>query len=419
MKKILALLMTFILIIGLAGCGSAGMGGNDETELDVFMMNPDMYMESLLSSYSGEDGRVTTNVEMGMTNPDMEVGDVLKLLNTRLMNDDGPDIIVMDDINADGYIESGQLTDLSGIISESEDLIKPLTEQDNEMYYVPLSFDVIADSKRTGTSVSFEDMEKYISSLKASGLKSGNFENTVVIWYKTEIEPIIREKNNLGREELAGFYEKVKELMSVTEWYGRTPARASLYPGTFMVNPLNEYWDIYADKIGAARSYIKGISDFQQLYHAKNEGKLEFSYGKAGGRTAYIPTCIIAVNNSSKNKEAALEMVKYMLSEEGQRDVAQNGGYLPVNEKVLRDELENWGEVNANINGVGAILKPLAETEIDEIMKAIENLEYEIYSDSYLMEIILTGAADYGNGDETLDSAVEKAMNKLNIYLTE
>ena len=101
MKKILALLMTFILIIGLAGCGSAGMGGNDETELDVFMMNPDMYMESLLSSYSGEDGRVTTNVEMGMTNPDMEVGDVLKLLNTRLMNDDGPDIIVMDDINAD------------------------------------------------------------------------------------------------------------------------------------------------------------------------------------------------------------------------------------------------------------------------------------------------------------------------------
>ena len=37
MKKILALLMTFILIIGLAGCGSAGAGGNEETELDVFM----------------------------------------------------------------------------------------------------------------------------------------------------------------------------------------------------------------------------------------------------------------------------------------------------------------------------------------------------------------------------------------------
>ena len=118
----------------------------------------------------------------------------LNFSNARLMNDDGPDIIVMDDINADGYIESGQLTDLSGIISESEDLIKPLTEQDNEMYYVPLSFDVIADSKRTGMSVSFEDMEKYIYSLKASGLKSGNFENTVVLWYKTEIEPIDRER---------------------------------------------------------------------------------------------------------------------------------------------------------------------------------------------------------------------------------
>ena len=216
MKKILALLMTFILIIGLAGCGSAGAGGNEETELDVFMMNPDMYMESFLSSYSGEDGCVTTNVEMGMTNPDMEVGDVLKLLNTRLMSDDGPDVIVMDDINADGYMESGQLADLSGIISESKDLIEPLTEQDKEMYYVPLSFGVIADSKSAGASVEFEDMKEYISSLKASGLKSGNFENTVVIWYKTEIEPIIREKNNLSREELAGFYEKVKELMRVT-----------------------------------------------------------------------------------------------------------------------------------------------------------------------------------------------------------
>ena len=108
-----------------------------------------------------------------------------------------------------------------------------------------------------------------------------------------------------------------------------------------------------------------------------------------------------------------------MLSEEGQRDVAQNGGYLPVNEKVLRDELENWGEVNANINGVGAILKPFTERDIDEIMETVDSLGHEVYSDAYLMEIILTGAADYGNGDETLDSAVEKAMNKLNIYLTE
>ena len=152
MKKILTLFMTFILITGLTGCGQDGSGGNEETELNVFMMNPDMYMESFLSSYSGEDGRITTNVEMGLTNPDMEVGDVLKLLNTRLMSDDGPDIIVMDDINADGYIESGQLADLSDIISKSNDLINPLKEQDDEIYYVPLSFGVIADSKSTGAA---------------------------------------------------------------------------------------------------------------------------------------------------------------------------------------------------------------------------------------------------------------------------
>ncbi len=419
MKKILTLFMTFILITGLTGCGQDGSGGNEETELNVFMMNPDMYMESFLSSYSGEEGLVTTNVEMGLTNPNMEVGDVLKLLNTRLMSDDGPDIIVMDDINADGYIESGQLADLSDIINKSNDLINPLKEQDDEIYYVPLSFGVIADSKSTGTAVDFEDMEKYVSSLKAQGLKSGNFENTAVLWYKTEIEPIIKEENNLSKEELTGFYENVKELMTVTEWYGRNPARASLYPGTFMVNPLIEYWDIYADKIGAARSYITNISDLHQLYHAKNEGKLEFSYGKADGKTVYIPTCIIAVNNNSKNKDAAFEMVEYMLSEEGQKDVAQNGGYLPVNYKVLRDELENCPETNVSINGVGAVLKPFAANDIDEIMEVIKNPEYEAYSDSYLMEIILTGAADYGNGDETLDSAVEKAMNKLKIYLTE
>ena len=69
MKKILTLFMTFILITGLTGCGQDGSGGNEETELNVFMMNPDMYMESFLSSYSGEEGLVTTNVEMGLTNP--------------------------------------------------------------------------------------------------------------------------------------------------------------------------------------------------------------------------------------------------------------------------------------------------------------------------------------------------------------
>lgn len=149
------------------------------------------------------------------------------------------------------------------------------------------------------------------------------------------------------------------------------------------------------------------------------EGGVSFEYTRRDGKNIYIPRCIIAVNENSKNKKAALKMVEYMLSDEGQRDIAENGGYFPVNGKILKEELESFGEEDFYTDGGHHHVSVFSEEAKEQIMAAVDNLKYESYSDVYLMEIILSGAMDYINGEEPLESAVTKTVSKANIYLAE
>ncbi len=418
-KKLTALLMAAIMAFTTASCGSSE---SEPQELNVFVMSPDMYMESFLASYTGENGNITTNVEIGLSNIDMDTGDILKLLNTKLMSNDGPDIIILDDINPKGYIESGQLADLSDIVKDNKDLIGGVAESGKSgkgIYYIPASFSFITETKKAGADIDFTDMESFISSMKAGGYMSGAYENQAVLWYRTEIEPQIREKKKVTEEEVTGYFEKLNAMTDLFSWEERGMKKVSLYAGNFQINPLSEFDRIHFGKFDAARDYTEGIGTLQRLYSMAADGDISFEYTKKDGENIYIPRCIIAVNENSKNKKAAMKMVEYMLSDEGQRDVVENGGYFPVSRKIIEEELEAFGEEDFYTDGGHHHVKAFSEGAKEEIMAAVDNLKYESYSDVYLMEIILSGAMDYINGNETLENAVTKTVSKANIYLAE
>ena len=123
----IAAMLVLLTILFTTACGAEEQSTN---ELNVYMLNPDDSVKSLVSSYKGENGTMSVNVEVGVTSPEMEAGDAVKLLNTRLMSDDGPDIILLDGINPENYIGSGQLEDLSKIAEDNSQIILPLGDKD-------------------------------------------------------------------------------------------------------------------------------------------------------------------------------------------------------------------------------------------------------------------------------------------------
>ena len=75
--------------------------------------------------------------------------DALKTLNTEIMAGKGPDILILDGIPEDTYVEKGMLEDLSGIldkVDETDGILKNIrdayTQEDGSIYCMPVKFGI-------------------------------------------------------------------------------------------------------------------------------------------------------------------------------------------------------------------------------------------------------------------------------------
>lgn len=418
-NKLTALFLSVILLVLTAtGCGSSQP---EAAEIDIFMMNPDVQMEDFLRSYTGPSGNMTANVEVGIATPDITANDAIKNLNTKMMSRSGPDIIILDDIDPQNYIDSGLLADLSSITEKNDGLIKGIAEngrRNGKTYYMPLSFGLVVMEQKPEAGVNFDSLSSYVTSMKDKGLRSGYFENLASIWYRIQLEPEITAKGNISDEQLRSFYENLADLMDISDWSNRQIIKASLYPGNYMVNPLLSYSEIYFGEIDASLDYLTSVSDMQVYYSMVDDGGLEIDFAAWDEKIDYIPRCVIAVNENARHKEAAMEMVSYLLSAEGQNRIADNN-MIPVNRQVIEERLDSYAGVHSYLYGNSYEVHPFSEKSKTAIYDVLDSIGYEAYSDIYLMEIILSEAMGYLNGEVSLDDAVSGAMSKASIYLAE
>ncbi len=121
---------------------------------DILLMDgiaADTYIEKgMLEDLSGilkeKYPDIYLNLETGMTGEDaVTETDALKALNTEIMAGKGPDILLMDGIAADTYIEKGMLEDLSGILKDAdilENIIEPYKDGEGKIYQMPVKFGI-------------------------------------------------------------------------------------------------------------------------------------------------------------------------------------------------------------------------------------------------------------------------------------
>lgn len=418
--KLTAIILSVMITISLTSCAN---NKPEASEIDVFMMNPDIYLESFLNSYSGPDGNINVDIEIGLSSTDMTANDVLKDLNTRLMGKNGPDVIIFDDIDPQNYIDAGLLADLSDITSRSEGIIEGIAEngkQDGKTYYIPLAFSLIAHMQQPEESVDFSSLSDFVSSLKLKNLQGGYFENMASIWYRTQFEPSVLSTGEISEEQIRAFFEELSELMDVADWSDYYPVvRASLYPGNYMVNPQLSCAEIFFDEIDASSDYVADLSSIQTVYSMEEDKGLDVRYAQRDGKIIYIPRCVIAVNENAANKNAAMQMAEYLISPDGQNSVAKSGTLIPVNRQVIEKEIENAGTSHYSIDGNYYDVKPFSNEAKESFQEVLDSLGYEAWTDIYLMEIILSGARGYLNGEVSVDDAVADTFSRAEIYLAE
>ena len=116
------------------------------TELDIYMLKRDTHMEQMISLFQKEYPDISVTVQEGMTGEDgVTATDAMKNLNTEIMSGEGPDVLLMDNLDAENYIERGMLEDISGIMEKAgilENIQKAYEEEDGSIYCMPVRFGI-------------------------------------------------------------------------------------------------------------------------------------------------------------------------------------------------------------------------------------------------------------------------------------
>lgn len=430
------------------------MPGN---RLTVYSLKENNTVRQAVSVYQTANSDVYVNYEVGMEEG-ITREDALKSLNTRILEGSGPDVLILDDMPVDSYIDKGILMDLSGLTADLGDgqklfdnLIKPFY-RDKSLYQIPAEFmmpTICIDKKYLEGIDDYQGIADAVEALRkefpGKGLMQDYSEKSVMRRFIAVCEPSWKkEAGKVDENQLKEFlyqskriYDAVREGIPeeiVNVYVERDSSeieKGVLYGDSIYFYVMSE--SLYlTGQVKLMSGTTTGLYDYSSVISLpKTAGYENVAYKALSGQSknVYMPMTLAGINASSKNTDLAASFVRTLLSEDVQ-DLTYYG--YPINRQsfenkfvVDKDEVSengefqyfSMGDMDGNRIEWSSYLPN--EKEMQMLRDDIARADTPYLPDSVLENAVFSVGAEYLKGDKDLDTAVKDIMARVEIYLAE
>lgn len=409
-----------------------------ENQVTIFSLKDNATLKEAVNIYAAEHPEVEVIFNIATKdNESMSTTDMIRTLNTQLLTGQGADIIVLDGLPIDAYMEKGILVDLNEYMEKEvhdESLLSNIIDsyaKENKQYAVPLRFSipVIMGEKDVVEQInSLEDIAAYqkahperqlLTKQTAEELMQDFFSFSKIGWFN--------EKGEIDRNKVKGFLEAVKSLASDESKVYNLKSEAT--NSSQFTDQTTESADYLYKRSDLMVTGINTPISIQYLGYieSQREGSVVKQWGNTSGQSFYMPNSIVGINSASEHKEVAAEILKVALSKQGQIDMSLN--HLPINREVLQYNVRgnnkaSYGDVEFTLpDEKGNALEIASEwgyfdlvLEVEKMCKAANTSgDY----DESLYQILYDAAKDYLSGKGDLDRAVEQFATNAKVYFSE
>ena len=424
------------------------------TELDIYMLKRDTHMEQMISLFQKEYPDISVTIQEGMTGEDgVTATDAMKNLNTELMSGEGPDILIMDGLDAENYIERGMLEDISGIMEKAgilENIQDAYEEEDGSIYCMPVRFviPVLAGfSEEIDGAVDLEkiaDMtEKYQNDYSDSFYPAYQTRwPGVMLRFFGEISASewMKKDRTLDAEKVKDFFQQVSRIYQA----GQKAGNASLDSTYEYAEKMERIYDKNRREESSLNSYLVPCADGQALFSygylfsleelfllttiEKQNSDISHRLLNGQAENCFSPEMIMGISVKAREKETAKLFVSFLFSEEQQKNNKEAG--FPVRKSVYDSE-EYWelgqeGNIeygfSSTYNGESHDMITVvhsADDQIKEIQKLGKTLTMPSGGSRIIQDSVLEAGKRYLYGETDLDQAVEQAVSQVKLYLAE
>lgn len=401
------------------------------TVLKIYSLKENSMIRSSLAFFRREHTDISINYTVGYTGEDgFSVSDAIRKLNTEIMADEGPDIIVLDNLPVEEYISKGVLEPVTDIVNEKKDeiffnMIEGYNKE-SEIFCVPTTFriPVIIGNSEVVSAESSKVVIDQMEQQESPVLTRQDFPYAAMYMFVTSD---MVEKDGMNEEKLTAYYNdllRLKEMGNVTDKIvGESDYSMNQTVDIFPYGESDVPSDIYFGEAKAGVGQIAYADSYIKLNSARKQADIQFDYLNKSGGNYYIPTEVLGINSRSSYKDAAKEFLSLYLTEEVQNT---NTMGFSINRNSMRnsaavtDSPQYYSTIYKNLEDTSGLdLYTLSTDEFNELLQFVELADTPVWVDAVVTESVMEQADKILYEGLDVQTAVKTVCDKIDLYLKE
>lgn len=390
-----------------------------ESDLSVFSLEEDQVVRGAAVHY-GEANGIDVNFIVG-TEGGVLAEDAMRTLSAQILAGAGPDVLVLDGLPIQSYIEKGALMDISHLLPENayENITEGFRQPDGSVPAIPARFeplmllgngvkDVHTLPQLSAWMAAQEipdvgigtngQIPRYFPFFAHNWIKEGAFQSDV---FREDL---------IAMGEMAKMWRENSYLDNEQYRYNNSLAHAGAW---------------YAGLSGGGVFAIEDMGELNIPYEVLKTKKGELAYFS---EDTYLPRSVVGISAGAAHKEQAEEFVRSLFTEEAQSVNLQRTG-LPVRRDAMQALLKKAAEDKTEqvyplgwmkgAEGLEINTGSLGRKFADQFATGVEKLTIPALVDQSLEEIFYEMTLPYLHGEQDLDSTMQQLQSRLAIYLAE
>lgn len=415
--------------------------------------------------YEDEDVKMMVNA-FGQRHPDLYITyehplgedtgmtkeDAMKVLSTELATGNGPDVLLLDGLPYDTYVEKGVLADLTATLDGTGerymDAVRTSYQRNGGQYAMPMSMSMPvlmgASDKIQGLS-SLEQLAELAEEARASQPQGslfgfGRAEEALQLLAISSMDSWMDDNGGVNGEAIqefltlagriydaqtSGLTVRELEAMEMMQMYENGKPVTRTEAGYQLSNAMYFDQSYSMGMVDNNLSVMGGYATVAEILKLRN---MEFVPMPGQSPLIGQASKILAVNEASKVKEQALELVAYALSAQFVEDSYMYGGSTNWDALEAQVAKEQGGEDGIaagmsfeDINGNEQMIDigTPSQEAMEALRQLMENCQGISQCDSRVYDAVIEEGQKALTGELTVEDAVKAIEKKVALYLAE
>lgn len=423
-------------------------------KLKVYSLQKNDTIRQMISLYQIKNPEVWVEYEIGMEDGvAVTRDDTLKKLNTKIMAGEGPDVLVLDNMPLDSYIEKGLLLDMGPILynlSGEEALFTNIVDAmktEDKVYVMPIEIQIpvmYGDKKYISKADNLEGIADIVEELRKAypeeehDLLGVYTEREIMYLFSMVSTPAwTAENGTIDMGAIAEFLTQMKRIYDAqmdglteeTMWYHGT---YPLWDQEHMGGRTTDVTSRFLGKTHIAGGTVYTSYGFGHLNSVRKADKYENDeWIPMNGQSSnvFLAQTMVGINAMSASADRAEEFIRVCLGKENQSYLFN--GYA-VNQAAFDESFIYDGSQGLTEGTCGMLELPDEngsrvkldiywpdEEQLARLRNCIETADTPYIEDTFLEEIVYEAGTEYMCGNISLDEALDAIEKKTALYFAE